>query len=125
MTDDENAPRPAANLPEWEIEEMVRDVIGQTMRANIGAVDPLRINPKTAKALGNPHVPGVSVQRNGARMTAEEALERYRRDLPFFSARSPAISIFPSCVARIWCAGAMSEGHVTLTCYWTSQTEIN
>ena len=26
MTDDENALRPAADLPEWEIEEMVRDV---------------------------------------------------------------------------------------------------
>src|SRR5262249_49567759 len=32
----------------------------------------------------NPHMPGISVHPNGKPMTAEEALERYRRDLPFF-----------------------------------------
>jgi hypothetical protein len=35
MADDEYAPRPAAEIPEWELEEMIRDVIKQTMRYDI------------------------------------------------------------------------------------------
>ena len=33
--DDEYPPRAAADISEWELEEMVRDVIGQTMRRDI------------------------------------------------------------------------------------------
>jgi hypothetical protein len=32
---DEEQPRAAADIPEWEIEEMIRDVIEQTMRRDI------------------------------------------------------------------------------------------
>ncbi len=35
MTDDEYPPRAAAEIPEWELEEMVRDVIGSGMRSDI------------------------------------------------------------------------------------------
>jgi len=35
MTDDEDKPRPASEIPEWEIEEMIRDVIGLGMRSDI------------------------------------------------------------------------------------------
>jgi hypothetical protein len=35
MTDDEYPLRHASEIPEWEIEEMVRDVIEQTMRRDI------------------------------------------------------------------------------------------
>jgi len=31
------APRPAAEIPEWELEEMIQDVIGQTLRPDIAA----------------------------------------------------------------------------------------
>jgi hypothetical protein len=37
MTDDENKPRHATEIPEWEIEEMIRDVIGSGMRSDIAA----------------------------------------------------------------------------------------
>jgi hypothetical protein len=32
---DEEQPRTAADIPEWELEEMVREVIEQTMRRDI------------------------------------------------------------------------------------------
>jgi hypothetical protein len=35
VADDEYPPRHASGFPEWEIEEMIRDVIGQTMRSDI------------------------------------------------------------------------------------------
>jgi hypothetical protein len=35
MTGEAYPPRVAAEIPEWEFEEMVRDVIGQTMRRDI------------------------------------------------------------------------------------------
>lgn len=34
MTDDEQ-PRTAADIPEWELEEMIRDAIGQALRRDI------------------------------------------------------------------------------------------
>ena len=33
--DDEYKPRHASEIPEWELEEMIREVINQTMRADI------------------------------------------------------------------------------------------
>ena len=36
MTDDEYAPRIASEIPEWELEEMIRDVIGYNFRPDIG-----------------------------------------------------------------------------------------
>ena len=35
MTDDEHQPRTASEIPEWELEEMIRDVVRQTMRPDI------------------------------------------------------------------------------------------
>ena len=35
MDDDEYKPRHASEIPEWEIEEMIREVILQTMRREI------------------------------------------------------------------------------------------
>jgi hypothetical protein len=35
MADDEYAPRPANEIPEWELEEMVRVVIAHGMRSDI------------------------------------------------------------------------------------------
>jgi hypothetical protein len=35
MADEEYGPRVAAEIPEWELEEMIRDVIEQTMRRDI------------------------------------------------------------------------------------------
>jgi hypothetical protein len=35
MTDDEYKPRRADEIPEWEIEEMIREVILQTFRPDI------------------------------------------------------------------------------------------
>jgi len=35
VADDEYPPRHASGFPEWEIEQMIRDVIGQTMRSDI------------------------------------------------------------------------------------------
>jgi hypothetical protein len=32
MADDEYAPRAAADNPEWELEEMIRDIIGSNFR---------------------------------------------------------------------------------------------
>jgi hypothetical protein len=34
MTDEEQ-PRAAVEIPEWELEEMIREVIAQTMRSDI------------------------------------------------------------------------------------------
>ena len=35
MTEDEYAPRVASEIPDWELEEMIRDVIGYNFRPDI------------------------------------------------------------------------------------------
>jgi hypothetical protein len=35
MTDEENRPRPASEIPEWEIEETIREVIKTNFRSDI------------------------------------------------------------------------------------------
>ena len=55
-------------------------------------------------------------------MTAEEALARYRQDLPYFLNKVTGRLDISKLRGNILCAGARSERHVMLTSYWRSQT---